>query len=191
MFLSKNFGNTYMQAFIYIKFHFKICSYKLYEKFQQLDRIKMKELNVIDSAKETVKELMKNNDPSHDWYHVERVWKNAVYIAQQEMILNSELNFDMEIVELAALFHDVVDFKYDHDKNRDLKEIAHDRLNDFFTKHNYPANKIDQIIYIILNISWRKELEQKEKLITDIPFELKIVRDSDRLDAIGAIGIAR
>ena len=148
-------------------------------------------MNLIESAKETVKELMKSNDPSHDWYHVERVWKNAVHIAEQEKILNKDLIIDMEIVELAALFHDVVDFKYDHDKNRDLKDIAHERLETFFAKHSYPSDKIEKIIHIILNISWRKELEQREKLIVDIPFELKIVRDSDRLDAIGAIGIAR
>ncbi len=151
----------------------------------------MKDLNLIESAKETVRDLMKHNDPSHDWYHVERVWKNAKYIAEQERILNKELDFDMEIVELAALFHDIVDFKYEHDKNRDLKDIALERLSPFFTKNSYPLNKIEKIIYIILNISWRKELEQREKLILDIPFELKIVRDSDRLDAIGAIGIAR
>ena len=148
-------------------------------------------MNLIESAKETVKELMKSNDPSHDWYHVERVWKNAVHIAEQEKILNKDLIIDMEIVELAALFHDVVDFKYDHDKNRDLKDIAHERLEVFFAKHSYPSDRIEKIIHIILNISWRKELEQREKLIVDIPFELKIVRDSDRLDAIGAIGIAR
>jgi uncharacterized protein len=151
----------------------------------------MKDMNLIESAKETVKELMKSNDPSHDWYHVERVWKNAIHIAEQEKILNKDLIIDMEIVELAALFHDVVDFKYDHDKNRDLKEIAYERLKTFFEKHSYPSDKIEKIIYIILNISWRKELEQREKLIVDIPYELKIVRDSDRLDAIGAIGIAR
>lgn len=148
-------------------------------------------MSIIESAKEFVKELMKTNDPSHDWYHVERVWKNAVYIAQQERILNKDLVFDMEIVELAALFHDAVDFKYDNDQNRDLKDIACERLNSFFEKHSYPKEKIEKILYIILNISWRKELEQKEKKITDIPVELKIVRDSDRLDAIGAIGVAR
>ena len=151
----------------------------------------MKSSDLIESAKEVVKDLLKDNDPSHDWCHVERVWKNAVYIAEQESLLNKDLKFDMEVVELAALFHDVVDFKYDHDKGKDMKDIAHERLGPFFAQFNYPSEKVEQIIYIILNISWRKELEQKEKLIVDIPVELKIVRDSDRLDAIGAIGIAR
>ena len=74
----------------------------------------MKDMSIIESAKEFVKELMKTNDPSHDWYHVERVWKNAVYIAQQERILNKDLVLYIEIVELADLFHDYVYIKYDN-----------------------------------------------------------------------------
>ncbi len=147
----------------------------------------MKNTNLIESAKETVKSLMQHNDPSHDWCHVERVWKNAVYIAEKEKSLNKEIEFDMDVVELAALFHDVVDFKYEHDKPKSMEEIAIERLTPYFVKNDYPKNKIDKILYIIMNISWRKELEQKEKLVSDIPIELKIVRDADRLDAIGAV----
>ena len=49
----------------------------------------MKVTDIIESAKEFVKEMMKNNDPSHDWYHVERVYKNALHIIEQENILNN------------------------------------------------------------------------------------------------------
>ena len=146
---------------------------------------------LINRALEYAKELMKSNDPSHDWYHVERVWKNALYIAREEKVLNDNICFDEEIIELAAIFHDIVDFKYDHDKGKTLEELAYERLDNFFVEHEYPSEKIKKIIFIILNVSWRKELEQVDNNHVDIPIELKIVRDSDRLESIGAIGIAR
>jgi uncharacterized protein len=118
---------------------------------------------VIENATNYVKGLMKNNDPSHDWYHVERVWKNAIYICNQEKILNQSLNIDSEIVQLAALFHDAVDFKYDHKcENANMKDIAMLRLHEFFEANNFSNEKIEKILHIVLNISWRKELESKE-----------------------------
>jgi uncharacterized protein len=138
--------------------------------------------NLINKALEYAKELMKTNDSSHDWYHVERVWKNALFIAKEERCLDDKPCFDMEVIELAAIFHDIVDFKYDHDKGKTLEELANERLNNFFSEHEYPDDKIKKIIYIILNISWRKELEQNNHV--EIPVELKIVRDSDRLESI-------
>jgi uncharacterized protein len=68
--------------------------------------------------------------------------------------------------------------------------MAQERLAPFFQRFNYPQDKVDKIIYIILNISWRKELENKD-FVEQNQVELNIVRDADRLDAIGAIGIAR
>lgn len=135
---------------------------------------------------------MKKNDPSHDWYHVERVYKNALYIAEQEK-MNNKMEYDLEIVKLGALFHDLVDFKYDYDKTRSLEEICRERLGEFFKNFNYPDEKREKILHIILNVSWRKELEAIQKGISqdNISNELKIVRDADRLDSIGAIGIAR
>lgn len=145
--------------------------------------------DIINEAKEFVKDSMKTNDPSHDWNHVERVHKMAVFLAIEEKKLDPDLNFDMEIVELAALFHDIVDFKYNVDKSN-LDEISEKILDQFFSRFNYSKDKIKQILYIISNISWRKELEQSKGSV-DVPIELKVVRDADRLDAIGAIGVAR
>ena len=145
---------------------------------------------LLDSAVFFVKGQMKNNDPSHDWHHVERVWKNAVYICGQEKLLNPHAVFDQEIVELAALFHDLVDYKYDYGENKDLSTLATEKLEPFFSKHSYPDEKRKQIIFIILNVSWRKELENKD-VTNGVPVELKIIRDSDRLESIGAIGVAR
>jgi uncharacterized protein len=144
----------------------------------------------IQQAKEFVKELMQNNDPSHDWYHVQRVFNNALYIAEKENELNDQnLEFDLEVIQLAALFHDIVDFKYDFKESKSLDEIAKDRLSPFFKRFSYPKEKIDTILFIVLNISWRKELESSDTF--ELPIELKIVRDADRLESIGAIGISR
>lgn len=152
----------------------------------------MSKENMIESAKEFIGEKMKQNDPSHDWTHVERVYRNAMHIAEQERTIN-KLEFDLEVVQLAALFHDLVDFKYDHDSAKSLDEVAHDRLADFFRHFpSFPSNKINHIHYIIMNISWRKELEADQLGISQkLTPELKIVRDADRLDAIGAIGVGR
>jgi uncharacterized protein len=138
---------------------------------------------------------MKANDPSHDWYHVERVYKLACHIAEKEIpsLANDGIYLDLLVIKLAALFHDVVDFKYDHDKSKSMEEIASERLNDFFSKFQDECSdeQKEKIIFIILNMSWRKELESAQKNIPINSYELKIVRDADRLDAIGAIGVAR
>jgi uncharacterized protein len=65
-------------------------------------------LSIVDEAKLLVKDLMQKNDPSHDWFHVERVLKNAMFLAEQERNLNPSLNFDLEVIELAALFHGIL-----------------------------------------------------------------------------------
>ena len=127
----------------------------------------MKNLDILTAAKEHVQELMKNNDPSHDWYHVERVYKNALYLAEKEGIIlaNKGECLDMLVIQLAALFHDIVDFKYEHSKSQSMEEIAHERLKVFFEKFSNECSVLQskKIIHIILNISWRKELEQKGK----------------------------
>lgn len=98
-------------------------------------------MSLIETAKVYVKNFMINNDPSHDWYHVDRVYKNTLFICEQEKLLDKSFNFDFEIVQLAALFHDIVDFKYDYDESKDLSQIGHERLGDFFSKFNYPKEK--------------------------------------------------
>jgi uncharacterized protein len=150
-------------------------------------------VNILDAAREHVQELMKKNDPSHDWFHVERVYKNAVHLAEQEQLADPTLSVDMEVVQLAALFHDAVDFKYDHAAGRSLESIAEERLPPFFARFGLPDAKVAKIVHIVLNISWRKELENKQQSepASDCEAELSIVRDADRLDAIGAMGVAR
>lgn len=114
---------------------------------------------MLKAARVRVQELMKNNDPSHDWHHVERVYKNAMHLYDKET--GSGKNLDLLVIQLAALFHDVVDFKYEHSKAESLDEIANARLAEFFEEFKAECTKEqkEQIIYIIMNISWRKELE--------------------------------
>lgn len=131
------------------------------------------------------KALMQRTDPSHDYFHAERVLNNALYIAREEQLSTP---VDLQVIALAALFHDSVDFKYDKVSRSALEELAMKRLDSFFTENQISEERQKKIIYIIANISFRKELESSN---TDVPVELKIVRDADRLDSIGAIGVAR
>ena len=119
-------------------------------------------MNMLEAARNKVKELMKNNDPSHDWLHVERVYNNAMHLYEVESPLLAEgQTMDLTIIQLAALFHDVVDFKYEHSKSKSLDEIAEERLGPFFEQYHRDCTKDqkEKIIYIMMNLSWRKELE--------------------------------
>ncbi len=115
---------------------------------------------ILKSARKHVQDLMKSNDPSHDIYHVDRVFKNAIHLYESESNSN---NLDLLVIQLAALFHDVVDFKYDHSNNKTMEEIAEERLAKFFQqfKEECSQEQKEKIIYIIMNVSWRKELEMK------------------------------
>lgn len=129
---------------------------------------------IVNKCIEYVKEYFKNESSGHDFYHTLRVYNTAKKIAILE-------NADVEIVMLAALLHDVDDIKISPNtyKNKD-----HARC--FLKENNVDINKINLITQIIEEVSYKG---------TDsvIPFTIegKIVQDADRLDAIGAIGIAR
>lgn len=140
---------------------------------------------IVARAKEFVKRLMIKNDPSHDFAHVERVWKNAVHLARKE-----PAKLDMLVVHLAALFHDAVDFKYDFDKTKSLEQIARERLAEFFDAEQVTPEQRERVLKIVLNLSWRKELEDTQGTIEYFD-EMRVVQDADRLDAIGAVGVAR
>lgn len=126
-----------------------------------------------------VKETLINAEGGHDWFHIERVWKNSKLIAQHEDV-------DLFIVELGALLHDIADAKfYDGDETVGPK-IARTFLENLAVAENI----IQQIEYIINNISYKSGLDKNINSGL-FPKELQVVQDADRLDAIGAIGIAR
>ena len=123
-----------------------------------------------------VKEKLKDAEGGHDWFHTERVYKNAIHIASEEEV-------DPVIVALGALLHDIADSKFNNGDETIGPAIA----RDFLSKIQLDEKRIDHVVQIIENISF-KGGRQKRNFSSK---ELDVVQDADRLDAIGAIGIAR
>jgi uncharacterized protein len=128
---------------------------------------------IIKNIKEEVKKRLENDKTGHDFLHTMRVYKNALDIYEKEKI------GDKFIIECSALLHDIADHKFGYSDN-DRREIILEILN----KYSVEKEKTEKIIDIVNTISF-----SKGKIVKSI--EGKIVQDADRLDAIGAIGIAR
>ncbi len=124
-----------------------------------------------------VKDKLQNAEGGHDWWHIERVWRLAKNIAKTEQPAN------LLIVELAALLHDIADPKF---YNGD-ETIGPNTASAFLTRLNIDAQTIEHVVYIIKNMSYSSSIGEPVKKSN----EFNIVQDADRLDAIGAIGIAR
>lgn len=133
-------------------------------------------MSLIEAAIRFVKERLEGVESGHDWFHTERVWKLSKLIAATE-----ECN--LTVVELSALLHDVADAKF-HNGDENLALVV---ARDFLEKQNIEKGLVEQVLFIIQKISFKNRGEAPEVL----PIELKIVQDADRLDAMGAIGIAR
>ncbi len=123
-----------------------------------------------------VKEELKNAEAGHDWWHIERVWKTAKEIAKQEDV-------NLQVVEFAALLHDIADSKF---HNGD-EEIGPQKAGDFLKSINLAEETVHHVQQIIRNMSFKASLGE----ISFSSPEMLVVQDADRLDAIGAIGIAR
>jgi uncharacterized protein len=132
---------------------------------------------IIEQTIDFVKHELRSAEGGHDWFHIERVWKNAREIGGAE-------NVNMLVVELAALLHDIADSKF-HDGNEDL---GPERARNFLASAGVDIEIMDKVDFIIRNISFRSGLGSST---AESSAELEVVRDADRLDAIGAIGIAR
>ena len=132
--------------------------------------------NLINDTIAFVKKELENAEGGHDWFHIERVYKNAVLIAKGE-------NCDILIVQLGALLHDIADSKF-HDGD---ETVGPKKARLFLESKNVSENTISHVVNIIENISFKGGHETKKFS----SLELDIVQDADRLDAIGAIGVAR
>lgn len=133
----------------------------------------MNKKRILEKTKEFVKKEM-SGDSGHDWFHVLRVNNLAKKIAKKEKA-------DLFVVELAVLFHDIADSKFtDGDET-----IAPKKTKDFLEALNVDTETINKAVYIVEHVSFKKEQPAEKTL------EFKVVQDADRLDAIGAIGIAR
>ena len=123
-----------------------------------------------------VKSELENAEGGHDWWHIYRVWKTAIQISASEPV-------DRRIVELGALLHDIADSKF-HDGD---ETVGPRKATDFLNTIGLDQKTIDHVILIIQNISFGGGNFEKK---FQSP-ELDVVQDADRLDALGAIGIAR
>jgi uncharacterized protein len=123
-----------------------------------------------------VQEKLENAEGGHDWFHIERVYKNALLIAENEVC-------DVNVVKLGALLHDIADSKF-HDGD---EAIGPKIAREFLESENADEVTIQHVINIIENLSFKGG--NAEKTFSSV--ELDIVQDADRLDAMGAIGIAR
>jgi uncharacterized protein len=128
-------------------------------------------IDIIEEAKKYVKELTLDESTGHDYYHALRVYNSALYLAIGKDV-------DLDVISLAALLHDLDDEKVAKKNSR----FALDFLEKYLDKE-----KTNQVMEIIHNMSFRVQSKGVE-LNT---LEGKIVQDADRLDALGAIGIAR
>ena len=123
-----------------------------------------------------VKEKLEGAEAGHDWFHIERVWKLSKKIAEKE-------GGNLEVIELSALLHDIADPKFHNGDETLALKIS----KDFLEEIHVEGELIEQVLFVIKNISFKNRAEAPE----NPPLELQIVQDADRLDAIGAIGIAR
>lgn len=136
----------------------------------------MNNSELIAKTVQFVKEQLNGAEGGHDWFHIERVRKNAQLISKTETA-------DSLIVELGALLHDIADSKF-HDGDETVGPRV---AREFLSAQHVSEEVIDHIEKIILNISFKGGNFDK----TFSSRELDIIQDADRLDAIGAIGIAR
>ena len=123
-----------------------------------------------------VKEKLEGAEAGHDWFHIERVWKLSKKIAEKE-------GGNLEVIELSALLHDIADPKFHNGDETLALKIS----QNFLEEIQVDAELIEQVLFVIKNISFKNRAEAPE----NPPLELQIVQDADRLDAIGAIGVAR
>ena len=132
--------------------------------------------SIIEQTVTFVKERLKHAESGHDWWHIERVWNNT------KLLLETE-SADRMVCELTALLHDIADSKF-HDGDEQLgPRIA----GEFLTGIGVDNDIVEHVQHIILHMSFKASFGE----VTFHSKELEVVQDADRLDAIGAIGIAR
>jgi len=123
-----------------------------------------------------VKETLKNAEGGHDWWHIYRVWQLAKQIAATEKV-------DILVVELGALLHDIADAKF-HDGD---ESVGPKLAQEFLLSQGVNQQHIEHVVSIINNISFGGG--NHNQVFKSL--EIDVVQDADRLDALGAIGIAR
>ncbi len=136
----------------------------------------MNHSSLLENTIAFVKKELANAEGGHDWFHIERVYKNSLLISKTEDV-------DNLVISLGALLHDIADSKFHHGD----ETIGPKKAQDFLRSENVAEEVIAHVIKIIENISF-KGGNKKQDFHSN---ELEVVQDADRLDAIGAMGIAR
>jgi uncharacterized protein len=137
----------------------------------------METVAIIEATKAFVKSELIDAEGGHDWFHVARVYKNTLLIAKNEPV-------DFTVVSLAALLHDIADPKFYNGDETVGPRVA----SEFLLKHNVDSEIIEHVTQIIENMSFKNSFDLNINFNSK---EMEVVQDADRLDAIGAIGIAR
>jgi uncharacterized protein len=134
-------------------------------------------MNIIECTTNFVKKTLAEAEGGHDWFHIERVWKLAKHIGE------AENGVDMTVVELGALLHDIADSKF-HDGD---EEVGPQTAHIWLESQEVDEVTIDHVVNIVRHISFKGSLEGQQWMSP----ELAVVQDADRLDGMGAIGVAR
>ncbi len=140
---------------------------------------KMSDTEIVEQTIAFVKETLIGAEGGHDLFHIQRVFKNTLFIAKEEKV-------DVLVVSLAALLHDIADAKF----NDGDETVGPEMAENFLGELKVNKKTITHVVKIIKNMSFKNSLQKKRgrKFRSK---ELEVVQDADRLDAMGAIGIAR
>lgn len=131
---------------------------------------------VINQTSDYVKKTLASDNTGHDWWHIERVCKTAVFIAEKE-------GADVFKVQLAALLHDIADWKFHEGDDKKNTQVA----RQWFASLNLDASTVNDVCQIISEVTFKGAGVK----VSATSLEAQVVQDADRLDALGAIGIAR
>lgn len=134
--------------------------------------------SLIEKTKGYVQAKLEGAEAGHDWFHVLRVYANALAIAEKEQV-------DTLVVQLAALLHDIADSKFHNGDETIGPKLA----TTFLESEKVPQETITHVVHIIQHLSFKNSFDKIKPSFSSK--ELFVVRDADRLDAMGAIGIAR
>jgi uncharacterized protein len=136
----------------------------------------MQDTLLFERTAEYVRQTLGGDSSGHDWFHIERVWKNAVHIGRYEQA-------DLQVVQLAALLHDIADWKFHDGDDSAGPRVARSWLE----SQGVAETVIAKVCQIIAGVSYKGA----NVTASSLSLEGQVVQDADRLDAIGAIGIAR
>lgn len=131
---------------------------------------------IVRKVSKYIRDCFRVGESAHDWYHILRVWRAAKFIGQQEKA-------DMFIVELGALLHDIADAKFHHEDH----SVGPKKTRALLKRFGVDTSSVEKVVYIVGNVSFSKS-GRKKNMKT---LEGKVVQDADRLDAVGAICVAR